>query len=90
MRGFSLAQTLMGFTPNDALIIARWPALLSAMQQLVDVIYQPDELDSVLRRMLATLVSGAAGCRYCQAHAAHGAAKIAGADVAKIFHCATR
>jgi AhpD family alkylhydroperoxidase len=34
--------------------------------------------------MIATIVSGASGCRYCQAHTAHGAARMAGADEAKI------
>lgn len=29
-------------------------------------------------------MSGASGCRYCQAHAAHGAAIIAGADEVKV------
>jgi uncharacterized peroxidase-related enzyme len=78
------AENLMGFTPNDVLTMARWPALLAAMQQLVEVIYKPGELDGALKRMLATVVSGASGCRYCQAHTAHGAAKMAGADVIKI------
>lgn len=78
------AETLMGFTPNDVLIMARWPALLAAMQQLVEVIYKPGELDGALKRMVATVVSSASGCRYCQAHTAHGAAKMAGADVMKI------
>jgi AhpD family alkylhydroperoxidase len=74
----------MGFTPNDVLTMARWPPLLDAMQRLVQVIYQPGELDPLLKRMIATVVSGAAGCRYCQAHTAHGAVKMAGADAAKI------
>lgn len=78
------AERLMGFTPNDVLTMARWPPLLDAMQKLVQVIYQPGELDPLLKRMIATVVSGAAGCRYCQAHTAHGAVKMAGADAAKI------
>jgi uncharacterized peroxidase-related enzyme len=78
------AEQLMGFTPNDVLTMARWPALLGAMQQLVAVIYKPGELDAGLKRLIATVVSGAAGCRYCQAHTAHGAEKMAGVDLAKI------
>ncbi len=50
------------------------------MQQLVAVIYNPGSLDGTLKRMIATAVSGAAGCRYCQAHTAHGAIKMADTD----------
>lgn len=78
------AQELMGFTPNDVLTMARWPELLTAMAPLVAVIYAPGEVDPVLKRMIATLVSGVAGCRYCQAHTAHGAAILAGGDAAKV------
>ena len=78
------AQEIMGFTANDVLTMAHWPELLDAMQQLVAVIYKPGALDPALKRMIATITSGAAGCRYCQAHTAHGAAKMAGADAAKI------
>ncbi len=78
------AEDLMGFTPNDVLAMARWPAFLGAVKTLVDVVYSAKELDDVLKRMIATVVSGAAGCRYCQAHTAHGAVKMVGADAAKI------
>jgi uncharacterized peroxidase-related enzyme len=78
------AQGLMGFTPNDVLIMARWPELLAAVKALVDVAYAPGELAPGLKRMIATIVSGAAGCRYCQAHTAHGAVRMAGCDAAKI------
>lgn len=78
------AEQLMGFTPNDVLTMAKWPELLAALKQLVDVVYAPGELDGNLKRMIATIVSGAAGCRYCQAHTAHGAVKMMGADAEKI------
>ncbi|APG61646.1 carboxymuconolactone decarboxylase [Sphingorhabdus lutea] len=72
----SFAQEVMGFSANDVLTMAKWPALLSAMQQLVATIYAKGELDDLLKRMIGMIVSAAAGCRYCQAHTAHGAAKI--------------
>jgi uncharacterized peroxidase-related enzyme len=78
------ASELMGFTPNDVLAMAHWPEFLEAAKQLVEVVYKPGELDPGLKRMIATIVSGASGCRYCQAHTAHGAARMAGADEAKI------
>ncbi len=80
------AEELMGFTPNDVLTMARWPAYLSAVKALVDVVYAPGELDMSLKRMVATIVSGAAGCRYCQAHTAHGAVKMVGVNAEKIKH----
>jgi alkylhydroperoxidase family enzyme len=72
-QSLEFAQKLMGFVPNDALVMARWPELLRAMQQLVAVIYQPRHIEPGLKRLLALMVSAAAGCRYCQAHTAHGA-----------------
>ena len=78
------AQGIMGFAPNDVLTMAHWPELLEAMERLVQVIYKPGELDPVLKRMIATITSGAAGCRYCQAHTAHGAVQMAGGDAEKI------
>ncbi len=78
------AQGIMGFAPNDVLTMAHWPELLEAMEQLVSTIYRPGELDPALKRMIATITSGAAGCRYCQAHTAHGAVQMAGGDAAKI------
>jgi uncharacterized peroxidase-related enzyme len=83
-RSLAYAQELMGFTPNDVLTMARWPELLAAVEPLVAVIYAPGEVDPVLKRLVATLVSGVAGCRYCQAHTAHGAVHMAGGDAAKI------
>lgn len=78
------AQGIMGFAPNDVLTMAHWPELLEAMEQLVSTIYKPGELDPVLKRMIATITSGAAGCRYCQAHTAHGAVQMAGGNTEKI------
>jgi uncharacterized peroxidase-related enzyme len=81
---FDYAGELMGFTANDVLTMARWPALLKAMQQLVGVIYGPGELEDGLKRLVAMVVSSAAGCRYCQAHTAHGSSKLRGMTAAKI------
>ncbi len=80
----TFAEQLMGFTPNDVLTLAHWPELLAATKQLVAVIYAPGEVESGLKRMIATIVSGVAGCRYCQVHTAHGAVKMAGAETEKI------
>lgn len=76
-------EALMGFTPNDALTMARNPALLRAMFGLVQAIYGPSRLPSGLKRLIGTMTSAAAGCQYCEAHATHGAVK-AGVDDAKL------
>lgn len=83
-KSLEYAEEIMGFAPNDVLTMAHWPELLDAMEQLVAVIYKPGQLDPVLKRLIATITSGAAGCRYCQAHTAHGAAKMADGDAEKI------
>lgn len=80
----SEAEALMGFTPNDVLTMARWPALLDALRALVQVVYAPGELDDGLKRLIATVSSQAAGCRYCQAHTAHGAVERAGVSHDKL------
>ena len=78
------AEKLMGFVANDVLTMARWPELLLAMQQLVAVIYGPGELDDGLKRLVAMMVSAASGCRYCQAHNAHGSSVVPGVSEEKI------
>lgn len=67
------AVDLMGFVPNDALVMARRPALLKAMWGLVAAVYAPGKVDNGLKRLLGEAASKAAGCFYCSAHAAHGA-----------------
>jgi len=85
-KDLSYAEELMGFTPNDVLTMARWPAFLNAVRSVVEVVYAPGELNADLKRMIATIVNGAAGCRYCQAHTAHGAVKMAGTAAKKIIN----
>lgn len=67
------AEALMGFVPNDALVMARHPALTQAMWGLVAAIYGPGEVDQGLKRLVGEAASKAAGCFYCSVHAAHGA-----------------
>lgn len=67
------AESMMGFVPNDALVMARNPALTRAMWGLVAAVYGPGEVDNGLKRLVGEAASKAAGCFYCSAHAAHGA-----------------
>lgn len=77
------AEKLMGFEPNDALVMARHPELLSAMGALVGAVYAPGKVDDGLKRLIGEAASKAAGCFYCSAHAAAGAQK-AGVDADRI------
>lgn len=77
------AVALMGFLPQDVLVMARMPALLDAMAGLVGAVYGPGTLAPGLKRLVGEAASKAAGCQYCAAHAAHGAQR-AGVDAAKI------
>jgi uncharacterized peroxidase-related enzyme len=70
------ARDMMGFVPNDLLIMARWPQLAQAMLPVVDLIYGPGEVSTELKRMVATIASVAGGCQYCVAHTAHGLDRI--------------
>ncbi|MEO1100952.1 MAG: carboxymuconolactone decarboxylase family protein, partial [Pseudomonadota bacterium] len=79
----AFAENLMGFVPNDSLVMARRPALLKAMAGLVGAIYGPGEVDAGLKRLIGEAASKAAGCFYCSAHAAHGA-KTHGVSAEKI------
>lgn len=74
---------MMGFTPNDALIMALKPELTKAVSALVLAIYGPSLLSSGLKRLIGYINSTASGCVYCQVHTAHGALK-EGVEAAKI------
>ncbi|MEM7765491.1 MAG: carboxymuconolactone decarboxylase family protein [Pseudomonadota bacterium] len=78
------AESLMGFVANDVLTMAHWPEFLDAVKSVVAVVYAPGQLDAGLKRLVAHVVSHAAGCTYCQAHTAHGAVELAGVDADKL------
>ncbi len=80
---FQEAKTLMGFTPNDGLTLARRPDIALALMGLVRAIYAPGELDNGTKRLVGEATSKAAGCTYCAAHAANSA-KAFGVPEAKI------
>ena len=64
------ARDLLGFLPNDALIMARHPVLMEAFGQLVSAVYAPGSVDPGLKRLIGLVSSAAAGCRYCTGHTA--------------------
>lgn len=80
----AMARERMGFLPNSMPTMAHWPELLMVFAPMAVTILRSGELDVGLKQMIAAVVSGAAGCRYCQAHTTHGAVHAGGIDEAKI------
>ncbi|QLC23098.1 carboxymuconolactone decarboxylase [Parasphingopyxis sp. CP4] len=78
------AEERMGFASNDIITMARWPELLGPLEGLIGTIYGSREVSLGLKRMMAMVASNAAGCRYCEAHTAHGAAQMSGVDAQKV------
>lgn len=76
-------EALMGFMPNDALVMARQPALLNAFLELVRAVYGPGKVDPALKRLVGMVASRSAGCAYCTAHTANGARTL-GVPLAKL------
>lgn len=71
---FQLVEGTMGFVPNSLLTLARRPDILRAFSMLVgSVLGQAGSIDPGLKQLVAYVASNATGCRYCQAHTAHGA-----------------
>ena len=69
-----LVAAAMGFEPNSMKIMAHRPNILRGFLGLMGAVIGPDAiLEPGLRQMIAHIASSAAGCRYCQAHTAHGA-----------------
>jgi uncharacterized peroxidase-related enzyme len=59
--------------PNDGLTMAYRPDILKSFLGLIQSIYAPGLVDDGLKRMIGLMSSAAAGCEYCQAHAANSA-----------------
>ena len=67
----------MGFIPNSLLIMQRSPKMAKAQTQLSAAIWDPQgKVDLKLKRLISHVASRAAGCQYCMAHTAEGAAKL--------------
>jgi uncharacterized peroxidase-related enzyme len=80
----AMAEAQMGFKMNSLATMAHWPELVTAFVPAAATVLGSGEIDPGLKQMIAAVVSGAAGCRYCQAHTTHNAAENAGVDVEKI------
>ncbi len=72
---FDQAEKWMGFQPNDGLLMAYKPEILTSFFTLAKAIYAEGLVPSGLKRMIGHITSLAAGCKYCSAHTAYGADK---------------
>lgn len=60
----------IGFTPGSLETLARRPATLLALGDLITAIWREGTVPTGLKPLVALIASTAAGCRYCQAHEA--------------------
>ena len=72
---YALVARSMGFVPNSLRVMGRWPELVRAFGGLAATVLAPRRLPAGTKQLVAFVASSAAGCRYCQAHTAHGAAR---------------
>ncbi len=70
---FTQAEAWMGFLPNDGLVMAHKPDVLTSFFGLAKAVYAEGKIDAGLKRMIGHISSKASGCEYCSAHSAYGA-----------------
>lgn len=80
---FQAVEAALGVLPNSTLTMARNPALMKAFAQLNAVVMAEGRVGAVLKQLVASVASAAAGCTYCQAHTAQVAER-RGADPDKL------
>lgn len=68
---FRMVEAALGVLPNSTLTMARRPEIMEAFAQLNAVVMAEGTVSGVLKQLVATVVSAAAGCAYCQAHTSH-------------------
>ena len=72
---FEATKKRMGFLPNSMLIMQRRPKIVKAFVEFGAAIRSSDcEIEPGLMALISHVCSRAAGCQYCMAHTAHGAA----------------
>lgn len=74
---FEITRRRMGFIPNSVLIMQRVPKMVDGFTQMSAAIWDPlGKVDLKLKRLISHVASRSAGCKYCMAHTADGAAKL--------------
>jgi uncharacterized peroxidase-related enzyme len=72
---FKVIEETMGFVPNSMLTMGRSPEILRAFSGLSGAVLMAGTISREHKQLIALVASHSAGCRYCQAHTAHGAEK---------------
>ena len=67
---FAVFEGFLGFIPNSVLTLARRPAVMDGLRQLLVAIWTTGTVDAEVKSLVALMSSYGAGCRYCQAHTA--------------------
>lgn len=70
---FQQAESWMGFLPNDGLVMAHKPKVLTSFFTLAKAVYEDGKIPAGLKRMIGHVSSLSSGCEYCSAHSAYGA-----------------
>ncbi len=81
---FEHFKKLLGYVPNNVLILSRKPKLVKGLAGLAQAVWDPaSEVNAGLKRLVAYMASRTHGSKYSMAHSAEAAHR-AGIDDAKI------
>lgn len=71
---FKHFRDLLGYVPNNALVLSRKPKIVKGLAQLASAVWDPsNEVDRGLKRLVAYMASRTHGSRYSMAHSAEAA-----------------
>jgi alkylhydroperoxidase family enzyme len=71
---FEHFRSLLGYVPNNALVLSRKPKIVKGLAQLASAVWDPaNEVDRGLKRLVAYLASRTHGSKYSMAHSAEAA-----------------
>jgi len=89
---FQIKSDTLGFVPNSALTIARWPELARAYGQLSQAVTTRRHVTGELASLIFLMASTAAGCQYRRAHSVGTASSrgIAKAKLKQVWEFETR
>lgn len=81
---FQHFRGLLGYVPNNALVLARKPKMVKGLAGLASAVWDPsNEVDRGLKRLVAYMASKTYGSKYSMAHSAEAAHR-SGVSEAKI------
>ncbi len=73
-------EMTMGFVPSSTYAMARVPGLFQGFQDVVKATMGNELIPAELKQLIGLATSASGGCRYCQAHTAHGAQHMGATD----------